>query len=87
MPAKSVIATTPKKGYNNALAISATSAAMSPNPNTAAVNTMTKTIMFQLSVVSNLFGRHFCPFAPGFRKSNGNGLLSGFDSLATLPAL
>jgi hypothetical protein len=34
-----------------------------------------------------LLGRHFCPFAPGFRKTNGNGLLSTFGSLATLSAL
>ena len=47
----------------------------------------TKEIMSHQSIVSNLFGRHLCPFTPGFRKPNGNGLLSGFDSRATLPAL
>src|SRR6267143_1348521 len=35
----------------------------------------------------NLFGRRFCPFAPGFRKANGNGLFSACDSAAALPAL
>lgn len=47
----------------------------------------TKKIMCQQGIVSNLFRRHLCPFTSGFRKSNGNGLLSGFDSRATLPAL
>jgi len=39
------------------------------------------------AIVRNLFGRHLYPFAPGFRKSNSNGLLSALNSLATLPAL
>jgi hypothetical protein len=47
----------------------------------------TNKIMSQRSIASNLFGRHLCPFTSGFRKSNGNGLLSAFDSRATLPAL
>jgi len=43
-------------------------------------------IATQRSIVWNLFGRHLCLFASGFRKSDGNGLLSAFDSSAALPA-
>ena len=47
----------------------------------------TKKIMSQRGLVSNLFGRHLCPVTPGFRKSNGNGLLSAVDALAAPPTL
>jgi len=41
----------------------------------------------QQNIDNNLFGRQLCPFRPGFRKSNGNGLLSAFDSFAIFATL